>query len=159
MSRHSWILGTAAISLALSSPSLGAGPASASEASPSSSGGQACLVLPNGDLECFASTSAMRYRSSQLLAAGSISCPVTLYSGANYTGRALELTGQGYWLNLSDYGFDNTTVSFQGTGCGFHLAQGQYGDGYWYPGYTGPWTASADMGSGWDDVVSSAYIN
>jgi len=120
---------------------------------------EACLVHPDGKAECFSTVAAMRARSAQLAATTASFCPVTLYSGTNYTGQALELTGQGYWINLSDYGFDNVTVSFIGTGCGFHLAQGQYGAGYWYPGNTGPWASSPDMGPGWDDTVSSTYIN
>ena len=97
----------------------------------------ACLVLSRKEVQCFATVAAMLTRSNQLLAVGSISCPLTLYTGSNYTGQALELTGQGYWMNLSDYGFDNATVSFIENGCGFHLAQEYWGGGYWYPGYTG----------------------
>lgn len=134
--------------------------ASATTAQSSAQGStQACLVRPAGSVECFTTVAAMQAASGQLMATGAISCPVTLYTGASYTGRALELTGQGYWMNLSDYGFDNIAVSFKGTGCGFHLAQGQYGDGYWYPGNTGPWAACPNMGTGWDDVVSSVYIS
>ncbi len=121
---------------------------------------RACLVVPNGMMQCFTTLAKMRARSAQLASSGvgTSYCPVTLFAGVNYTGQALEVTGQGYWINLSDYGFDNVAVSFAGTGCGFHLAQGTYGAGYWYPGNTGPWSSSPDMGPGWDDVVSSVYI-
>lgn len=119
---------------------------------------QACLVAPGGTVECFATVAAMRAQASQLTATTGVSCPVSLYSGANYTGRVLELTGQGYWMNLASYGFDNVTVSFMGTGCGFHLAEDQFGAGYWYPGYTGPNGAATNMGATWDDRVSSIYI-
>lgn len=74
---------------------------------------QACLVEPNGTSRCYATLAAMRSSPAQKEAAAAYSCPVTLYSGASYSGRALELTGQGYWINLADYGFNNATVSFQ----------------------------------------------
>ncbi len=120
---------------------------------------RSCVVAPDGVASCYPSVQAMFARAGQLTRAGSGSCPLTLYSGADYSGQALEILAQGYWVELSDYGFDDATVSFAGTGCGFHLAQGDYGSGYWFPGFTGPWGASANMGPGWDYTISSVYID
>jgi hypothetical protein len=80
-----------------------------------------------------------------------------LFSGPSFTGEELALVGRGYWQELSDYGFNKLTVSFLGGACAFHLASGNYGQGSWYPGNTGAWSASSNMGS-WDRVTSSVYI-
>lgn len=128
---------------------------------------KACMLPPNGVVECFATQAGLRARSDQLRsgpANGSMSalaggCPVVLFSGAGYTGNALEIWPQGYWVNLADYGFANVTVSFYSYGCGFHLADYAWGGGHWYPGYTGPWAATWDMGWSWDWRVSSVFID
>lgn len=130
----------------------------------------ACMVKPDRTVECFADARGLKARSDQLSkgqsgtattnASASTWCPVYLYSGPSYTGQILELTSQYFWMNLSDFGFDNRAVSFIGYGCGFHLADYQWGGGYWYPGYTGPWAYSPNMGGyGWNYRVSSVYIS
>jgi hypothetical protein len=125
---------------------------------------QACILLKPGPATCFTTAAAMNAwsaamaKGSTAVATASWSCPVSLFSGANYTGRALAIYAQGFWLNLSDYGFDNATVSFVGNACGFHLADGYWGGGYWYPGYTGPWAYCPNMGSAWNYRISSIYI-
>jgi hypothetical protein len=96
--------------------------------------------------------------SSANRATSSCSSSVDLYSGQSYSGLELSLIDEGYWQQLSYAGFDNTTVSFLGGACSFHLAQGNFGQGYWYPGNTGAWSFASDMGS-WDRTVSSVYIN
>jgi hypothetical protein len=96
--------------------------------------------------------------ASATRATTSCSATLDLYSGQSYTGRELSLIDEGYWQQLSAAGFDNTTVSFLGGACSFHLAQGNFGQGYWYPGNTGAWSFASDMGT-WDRTVSSVYIN
>jgi hypothetical protein len=150
----------------------GATPLAGSAAGPPLAGGHidlsqgwgqatACMVPPSGEMECFDTVAALKARSAQLRAAtpASSGCPVDLYTGSYMSGWMLELWGQGYWINLVYYGFDNATVSFVGNGCGFHLADYAWGGGYWYPGYTGPWAYAWDMGWSWDWRVSSVYIN
>lgn len=128
----------------------------------------ACLVKPDGAVECFADDKGLKARSDQLAMdqsggaqfAGnraSTWCPVYLYSGPSYTGQILELTSRWFWMNLWDYGFDNRAVSFIGYSCGFHLADYAWGGGWWYPGYTGAWAYSPNMGA-WNYRVSSVYI-
>jgi hypothetical protein len=122
---------------------------------------KACMVPPNGAVECFPSEGALRARSNQMRTNGANagSCPVYLYTGSGWTGSVLELWGRGGWMNLADWGFANATVSFIGTGCGFHLADYAWGGGWWYPGYTGPYAYTPDMGwCGWDWRASSLYI-
>ena len=116
----------------------------------------ACLINASGVMTCFSTAAAMQTQAS---AGPETTCPLFLYSGADYTGRLLQIDAQGYWLNLSDYDFADTTVAFAGTGCGFHLAQYDYGGGYWYPGNTGPWALCPNMGAGWDDAVASVYVD
>jgi hypothetical protein len=119
----------------------------------------ACLVGPTGTEECFSSVAAMQVHSSALVVQGTLTCSVVLWSGANYTGQALGLTQEAEWMNLANYGFANAAVSFSGSGCGFHLAQGVNGGGYWYPGNTGPGASCPNMGAGWNDTIQSVYID
>ena len=136
-------------------------------------GAHACLIWrSHGDAECFRTEAELSARELQLRPAptdspvgattasttSTCSSSLDLYSGSGYTGSHLALWDEGYWQELSYYGFDNITKSFIGGACSFHLAQGDWGQGYWYPGYTGPWAATTDMGS-WDNIVSSVYIN
>jgi hypothetical protein len=142
-----------------SATSAGASPSRQADLAHGWGSAKACLLPPSGAVECFATEAALKARSAQLRANSPTNgCPVTLYSGAGYTGDVFEVWGQGYWVNLANYGFDRATVSFIGTGCGFHLADHAWGGGYWYPGYTGPWAATWDMGR-WDWRVSSVWID
>ncbi len=145
----------------------------------------ACLVArQEGVFECFRTRAELAARKAQVTTAkiadaqlvaakvaapdagttsatrATTSCSATLdlYSGQSYSGRELSLIDEGYWQQLSAAGFDNTTVSFLGGACSFHLAQGNFGQGSWYPGNTGAWSFASDMGA-WDRTVSSVYIN
>jgi len=140
----------------------------------------ACLVAPRqGVFECFRTRAELVARKAEVITAEvstakvaapqagkasatratrSCSASLDLYSGQTYSGQELSLIDEGYWQQLSYAGFDNTTVSFIGGACSFHLAQGNFGQGYWYPGNTGAWSFASDMGS-WDRTVSSVYIN
>lgn len=127
-------------------------------------GAKACLVWrARGILECFATDAQLSQAEAQLQSAGAESAtstctsPLNLYSGTDYSGLHLALYDRGYWQELSYYGWADLTVSFIGGACGFHLADGTWGSGYWYPGYTGPYAYASDMGS-WDDTVQSVYI-
>jgi hypothetical protein len=137
-------------------------------------GAKACLVWrSHAILECFSTDSALKLRESQLKAqmastaktagaakaAASYVCssPLNLYSGMGFGGLHLALWDEGYWQQLSWYGFANATESFIDGACGFHLAQGNYGYGWWYPGYTGAWSYTWDMGS-WNNTTNSVYI-
>ncbi|MDQ1413770.1 MAG: hypothetical protein QOE07_2358 [Acidimicrobiaceae bacterium] len=140
----------------------------------------ACLVArQQGVFECFRTRAELAARKAEVTTAAvatakiadsqagtasanratsSCSASLDLYSGSSYSGQELSLIGEGYWQQLSSAGFDNTAVSFLGGACSFHLAQGNFGQGFWYPGNTGAWSFASDMGS-WDRTVSSVYIN
>jgi hypothetical protein len=134
---------------------------------------KACFSAQQGaELECFASVAAMKAAEAKLGLTGSSSpagsssaAPATscssyveLFSGASYTGLEFDDFDDGYWLNLSSVGFADLTVSFAGGACQFYLAQGTNGGGSWYPGYTGPYGTSTNMGLYWNDTIKSVYI-
>jgi hypothetical protein len=160
-----WLVALAVI--AGSATSAGASPVRQPDLAHGWGNAKACMVPPSGVVECFATEAAMRARSDQMRSTHSMhsdglmsgGCPVVLFTGSGYTGNVLEVWPQGYWVNLADYGFANATVSFYAYGCGFHLADYAWGGGWWYPGYTGPWAATWDMGWSWDRRVSSVFIN
>jgi hypothetical protein len=139
----------------------------------------ACLVWRQGGvMECFRSEAALDEREAQLGAgrqpatapetAGGptaarayyyswyCSSPLRLYEHNWYGGRRLSFWDRGYWQNLGDYGFDNSTSSYIVGGCYAHLAEHPNGGGWWYPGPTYPWAGEPVMG--WQDVISSIYI-
>jgi len=151
-------LAGAAILAALATSQVAAPAANAAAADPAGAEA-ACLVPQSGVMECFPTVALLLAQTAVDALVADTSCPLYLYSGVDYTGRLLVVEAQGYWVNLSDYSFDNTTVSFAGTGCGFHLAQNANGGGSWYPGNTGPWALSPNMGAGWNDAISSVYID
>jgi hypothetical protein len=169
-----WLVALAVV--AGSATSAGASPARPPDLAHGWGNAKACILPPDGAVECFANVAGLRARSDRLRAGAlarsgalaragalangltSASCPVVLFTGAGYTGNVLEVWPRGYWVNLADYGFDNATVSFYSYGCGFHLADYAWGGGWWYPGYTGPWAATWDMGWGWDWRVSAVFI-
>jgi len=126
---------------------------------------KACLAWRQRDiLECFRTRAELNAREAGLVDADkavpdtSCSSSLDLYSGSGFSGLELSLIDTGYWQELSYDGWDNLTVSYIGGACAFHLAQGDFGQGYWYPGDTGAWSAVPNMGS-WDDTVSSVYID
>lgn len=125
---------------------------------------KACVVWhAGGVLECFTSDAALAQAEAALTSAGVLpdvsTCgsALNLYSGTDYTGLHLAMYDRGYWQELSAYGFADTTKSFIGGACGFHLANGSWGSGYWYPGNTGPYSYSPNLGS-WNDTIQSVYI-
>jgi hypothetical protein len=62
------------------------------------------------------------------------------------------------YINLSTYGFDNITSSYQVGACGSTFYDGASGVAPTYPGPTGANAASATMLTSWDNRVSSVYI-
>lgn len=81
-----------------------------------------------------------------------------LYRSAGYAGGILALSTRQTVLNLSAYGFDNDTSSYQIGGCSARFYDGSSGGAPQYPGATSAGSSSASMTSGWDNRVSSVYI-
>jgi hypothetical protein len=121
---------------------------------------QACLVL-GGILECFPDRASLAAREAQLapaLPTAACSTPLKLFANSGYGGRELDLYDRGFWQNLSAWSFDNQLSSYKVGACGVYLAENANGGGSWYPGNTSPNHAEPSMLSGWDNRVSSVYI-
>lgn len=127
----------------------------------------ACLVAHiAGVVECFRDRSGMLARESQLqaqfaspeIAAVSCSSPLRLFADPSYGGRELDFYDRGYWQNLSTWSFDNQLSSYKVGACGVYLADYANGGGSWYPGNTSPGHDEPSMLLGWNDRVSSIYI-
>jgi hypothetical protein len=129
---------------------------------------RACLVARGaGVVECFRDQGGLLVRESQLqaqiassptVAATTCSSPLRLYADASYGGRELDFYDRGYWQNLSTWSFDNQLSSYKVGSCGVYLADYANGGGSWYPGNTSPGHDEPSMLSGWNDRISSIYI-
>lgn len=124
---------------------------------------QACVVYDFDRVaECFRDVATLHARETELAADVSIlascSTPLRLFANTGYGGQELDIYTRGVWQNLSTWGFDNQLSSYKVGACGAHLAENANGGGSWYPGNTGAGAQSASMLSGWDNRVSSVYL-
>jgi hypothetical protein len=133
----------------------------------------ACVVWASDELvECFSTEAELTARSSQdngyrpseaenpAGASSTCSSALKLYDGTSYTGSALYLYARTTWLNLSTYGFANRTSSYKVGGCATYFADYPNGGGSWYPtSSTQAWDLASSMISGWNNRVSSVFIN
>jgi len=97
--------------------------------------------------------------SGQFTAASTCSSSLRLYRLNGFTGGSLVITTRGVVFNLSTYGFDNDTSSYQVGACSATFWAGASGSGSIYPGPTGAFASASAMLSGWNNVVSSVYIH
>ena len=122
----------------------------------------ACVVFDVDRLaECFRDADSLHARETTIGAdsiLASCSTPLRLFPNAGYGGGELDIYPRGTWLNLSAWGFDNQLSSYQGGACGAHLAENANGGGSWYPGNTSAGAQASSMVSGWDNRVSSVYL-
>ena len=137
-------------------------------AAPSAGGSpvRSCLVWTQGGVvECFGSDKELDARAAELASArasrSTSSCASSLdvWSATGFLGTHLRFWDEGVWINLADYGFDDQLSSYYGGACSFHMAESAWGGGAWYPGATGPYGSSNDVGAVWDDRVSSLFID
>jgi hypothetical protein len=128
---------------------------------------KACTVGADGAF-CFATERQLdAYLSSSTTAvasgvsiAAACSSSLRLYDGVTYTGAILHLTTQWTIHNLSSYGFDNRTSSYKVGACSSLFYSGASGGGSLYPtGNTQAFDQFASMLTGWNNVLSSVYIN
>ena len=140
-------------------------PASAATRAVVGSPSRSCLVWAQGEVvECFSSDKELDARSTELSAekaarAGTCASSLDVWADTGYSGTHLRFWDEGVWINLADYGFDDQLSSYYGGACSFHLAESAWGGGAWYAGSTGPYGSSDDVGTAWDNRVSSAFIN
>lgn len=112
--------------------------------------------------ECYRDAATLHARETELTSEVSIlascSTPLRLYANTGFAGQELAIYTRGIWQNLSTWGFDNKLSSYKVGACGSHLAENANGGGSWYPGNTGAGAQSSSMLSGWDNRVSSVYL-
>ena len=136
-------------------------------------GAQACLVLSSkrGDVRCFATEAEMRRelatgarRISPLGTELDTYClnrndlALTLYTDTNYGGSSVSFVAANVWHNLSGYSFDDITSSWRNnTYCDATGATGTGGTGSTLT--MAARSQNPDVGSTWNDVLSSVRIN
>lgn len=134
-------------------------------------GATACIEL--GDrTECFdtelalqaahpIAASADRYTDSagaELLSMSACPVALRLYSATGYGGNTLSLTTRNQFINLSLFGFNNTTSSYRVGACNSAFFTGSNGGGSVYPGNTSAWAQASSMLSGWNNTISSVRM-
>lgn len=132
-------------------------------------GATACSIGPQISV-CFQTEAEMdeALNSSDLLRAESAepiqpfsvcSTSLRLYDGISYTGTVVNFSTRVTFINLSGYGFDNLTSSYKVGGCSVNMYSKASGGGSSYPGNTAANAQSASMSTGWNNLVSSVFIN
>lgn len=127
-------------------------------------GAQACLVDDRLEMVlCFASEAELEAElvtlAPQPSTQATCSSSLRLYANTWYSGSVLYLSSRGSWLNLSNYGFNQTTSSFKIGACNAWFADLANGGGAHYTySHTQAWDQSGAMNAGWDNDVSSVYI-
>ncbi|MFI8364263.1 hypothetical protein ACIGD1_29400 [Streptomyces sp. NPDC085612] len=126
---------------------------------------RACGVW-QGAVACFRSVEELDRKAADearsrlaSVALAACSTPLQLGEHNDLRGRVLRFYDRGFWQNLGGYGFNDQTSSYRTGACTAHLAEHNDGQGYWYPGNTGPNHYESGMRSGWNDRVSSIKID
>ncbi|MDQ3524956.1 MAG: hypothetical protein M3451_07880 [Chloroflexota bacterium] len=96
-------------------------------------------------------------RRTQAAPLASCSTTLRLYRSTNYGGGVLALSQRGTGIALSTFGFNNDTSSFRIGACSAIFYDGGVGSTQ-YSGGTAAGVWSAFMVSGWDNRVSTVYI-
>jgi hypothetical protein len=109
-------------------------------------GAQGCAVFSANDVRCFDTRAQLRDAVAAAARAGTAAAPndaappppscggsstsVQLFSGTDWSGNELVLSGTSGWVNLADYGFDNDMESWANSKtCNATLADGTAGGG------------------------------
>ncbi len=87
------------------------------------------------------------------------SSAIGLYDNTSWGTPVVFVTTRFVYTNLSSLGFDNRTSSYAIGACSATFYDGATGTGSIYPGSTGAGASAAAMLSGWNDRVSSVYMN
>jgi len=131
----------------------------------------ACAVLSTTDIRCYDSQTEMEHalgfdahpRNPRLVSPFVSYCQnrtdlwLTLYDGTGFTGTSVSFRDAGLWQNLSNFGFDNTMSSWvNNTLCTALGAQDANGGGNWLSMAAS--SSNSNVGSTWDNVVSSIFI-
>jgi hypothetical protein len=137
----------------------------------------ACAVVSAQDVRCFDSADEMNaavgtsspeaaststspsLSTTSTMSTATLSCSgwLYLYDGTNFTGRYLAFHDEGYWQNLSAWGFDNQMSSWwNNTGCTAYASWDANGGGAYL--VMSAYSSQAYLGS-WDNQASAIYIS
>jgi hypothetical protein len=123
----------------------------------------ACIVLPGRAAECFRTSAAMERREASFvgLIAPNLNCstPLRLHDGTYQAGTTVSVYVRGLWVDLSTFGFDNSTSSYTVGACAIELALGSGGSGLHYPRCLYAGCVENVMATGWNNAVSSVYLH
>lgn len=117
---------------------------------------RACHIN-NGTATCYRSESQMNDATAGPTPYASCASSLRLYDGTSQTGAVINLTTRLTTLSLSTYGFDNRTSSYRVGGCSSNFYSGILSG--LYGGNTSANASASTMLTGWDNAVSSVYIN
>ena len=124
---------------------------------------RACMVSAGRPTECFRTVTEMDARAAVALASTSptanCSTPLKLRDGASQTLGQANVYSRGVWVNLNSLSFDNKTSSFTVGACSIDLAAGSNGGSSHYLSCLSAFCVENTMDPGWDNAVSSAYLN
>lgn len=132
-------------------------------------GARACAVLSAKDIRCYQSEAEqwrdpeLRRRRQSITSEADVFCSnrtdlsLTLYANTNYSGSSVSFFVAEVWHDLAAFGFDNVTSSWKNnTYCDATAATGTGGSGSTLT--MAGRSQSADVGSTWNDVISSVRI-
>ena len=124
---------------------------------------RACMVVRGHPTECFRTVRGMEERAHDVLASSApyanCATPLKLRDGANQVSPTVSIYTRGTWVNLSSLSFDNRTSSFTVGACSIDLAAGINGSNSHYQTCLFAGCVEDIMDPGWDNAVSSAYLN
>lgn len=134
-------------------------------------GAEAC-VETDGLLTCYGSEAEMDLAHPELVVSSPVgqardevapmaacSSSLRLYDGSNYASPMIALTTRQTVHNLSRYGFDKKTSSYRVGACSARLHNAANLGGSRYPGPTSANSSSGTMQAGWNNTISSAFLD
>lgn len=134
-------------------------------------GAKACAVVARGDIRCFDSEAEQWRELARLRRPSPATATmefatycvdrtdlwVVLYENTNFGGSSISVNEMGYWHELSSIGLDNMMSSWKNnTYCDATAATGAAGGGSLLT--LTARSQSSDVGSTWNDVVSSVKL-
>ena len=116
----------------------------------------ACLAL----VLALPAESAFASSSREQTATANCSTPLRLYDNTFISGDTVSISTRQTWVNLSGgLAFDNRTSSYRVGSCSVVLAAGANGSGSHYPRCLFAGCEEDVMATGWNNVISSVYLN
>jgi hypothetical protein len=136
--------------------------------------GGACLVDERPEAHCYRTEARLQQgehirgtrlgapqaapKKGRVRAAACSPTSLRSWENASYGGWVLYWERRQYWGNLTGQ-YNDAVSSFDMGNHSGHLSEHSNGGGYWYPGDTSVCGFASNMGSSWNDRVSSEYRN